>query len=74
MCLSRRNLSPKARRFLAIGNLCLFAGIMMSILAKDFGLHHEALYDSLRGLLLGLAIGFNYGALRLSRNCPQNHP
>ena len=71
MFFRKRYLTPKARRFLAIGNLCLFTGFMMTILGKDFGLHHVAIYDGLRGLLLGLAIAFNFGAFRFSRNCPE---
>lgn len=72
MCLVRRNLSPKARRFLVIGCLCLAAGNSLSIFAKDFGLHHAAISDALRGFLLGLAIAFNFCALRLARNSPAN--
>lgn len=70
MCLARRNLSPKARRFLVVGCLCLAVGNSLSVFAKDFGLHHEAFYDALRGFLLGLAIAFNFSTLRLARNRP----
>jgi hypothetical protein len=73
MCLARRNLTPKARRFLAIGNLCLFAGLMLSLFDKDFGQHHVAIYDGVRGLLIGLSIAFNICAMRIARNCPENH-
>lgn len=72
MCLARRNLTPKARRFFVFGNLCLVAGLLMSVFGKDLGLHHAALYDATRGLLMGLSIGFNIGALRMTRNCPEN--
>ncbi len=74
MCLERRNLSPKARRFLAIGNLCLVAGLSLSIFGKDLGLPQTAPYDALRGFLLGLAIVFNFYALRLARKSPENQP
>ena len=70
MRLARRNLTPKARRFLAIGNFCLVAGLLMSIFDKNLGLNHPAIYDGLRGFLIGLAVTFNFGALRLARNCP----
>ena len=73
MCLAKRNLSPKARRFLAIGNLCLVGGLVMSIFDKDLGLHHAAIYDALRGFLFGLAITFNLCAMRIARNCPENN-
>jgi flagellar biosynthesis protein FliR len=71
MSFTRRHLSPKARLFLAIGNICLFTSVMMTILGKDFGHHHALLYDGLRGLLLGLAISFNFGAFRFAGRCPE---
>jgi hypothetical protein len=74
MCLARRNLSPKARRFLAIGNLCLVAGLLPSIFGKDLGLHQTALYDATRGFFLGLAITFIFFAFRLARRCPEDQP
>jgi hypothetical protein len=72
MCLTRRNLTPKARRFLAAGNLCLFTSVVMPYLGKELGIHHPELFDGLRGLLLGLAICFNFWAFRLGRNCTGN--
>ena len=72
MCLARRNLSPKARRFLTFGNLCLVASLTLSIFDKDLGLHHQDLYDGLRGFFLGLAITFIFFAFRLARRCPQD--
>lgn len=72
MCLAGRNMPPKARRFLAIGNLCLAAGLTLSIFDKDLGLHHADLYDALRGFLIGIAIAFNIGALCLARSRPAN--
>jgi hypothetical protein len=72
MYLAKRRLTPKARWFLAAGNLCLFTGLMMTILGKDFGHYHTLVYDFLRGLLLGLAISFNFGAFCFARNCPSN--
>jgi hypothetical protein len=74
MCLERRNLTPKARRFLAIGNLCLVAGLTLSIFDKDLGLHHQDLYDALRGFFLGLAITFIFFAFRLARRCSEDQP
>ena len=69
MSFTRRQLTPKARRFLAIGNLCLFTSAAMTILGKDFALHHVDIYDGLRGFLIGLAITFIFYAFRLARRC-----
>jgi hypothetical protein len=74
MCLARRNLTPKSRRFLAIGNLCLFFGLTLSLFDKDIGQHHVAIYNSLRGFLIGISIAFNIGAMRLARNCRETQP
>ena len=74
MCLARRNLSPKARRFLVIGNLCLATGLILSVFDKDLGLHHQDIYDALRGFLIGSDITFNFFALRLARKCPEDQP
>jgi hypothetical protein len=72
MCLAKRNLPPKARRFLVIGNLCLSAGLLLSIFGKDLGLHHAIACDALRGFLLGLAIVFNFNAMRIARSHREN--
>jgi hypothetical protein len=74
MCLARRNLTQKARCFLAIGNLCLFSGLMLSLFGKDIGQHHAAIYDAVRGFLIGLSIAFNLGALRMGANCHETQP
>jgi hypothetical protein len=74
MCLARRNLTPKSRRFLAIGNLCLFFGLTLSLFGKDLGHHHADLYDAARGFLIGLSIAFNLGAFRMGANCHETQP
>ena len=70
MCLARNRLSLKARRFLAIGNICLFTSISMSLLQSAFAHQHEPIYDGLRGFLLGLAITFNFYAFRRAKSRP----
>ena len=45
----------------------LVAGLLMSVFDKDIAFHNAALYHGLRGLLIGLSIGFNFGALRLAK-------
>lgn len=72
MYLEKRHLTRKARIFLAAGNLCLFSGLMLTILGKDLGLHHAALYHGLRGFLIGLAIALIFWAFRLSGDCSAN--
>ena len=74
MLFKRRQLTPKGRRFLAAGNLCLFTGCLMTILGKNFALHHADLYDALRGFLIGLSITFNLAAFRFAHRCPTNQP
>ncbi len=70
MCLARRNLSSKARRFLVAGNLCLAAGLVLSIFSRHLAPQHANLYDALRGFLIGLSIAFNIAVLRMRANCP----
>jgi hypothetical protein len=70
MFFKKRQLTPKARRFLAIGNLCLVAGLMLTLFGNGLGLPQSNLLDGLRGFLLGLAITFNFYALRLARSRP----
>lgn len=72
MCLARRNLTPKARGFLVSGCLCLAVGSSLSVFGRDLGVGHQDVYDALRGFLLGLAIAFNFCALRLARNGPKS--
>jgi hypothetical protein len=70
MCLNYRLMPRKARMFLAIGNVCLFAGIVAGNFGHSFGVHQPGWYDFLRGLLMGLAITFNFAAVRFSRRQP----
>ncbi len=67
MCLSHRQLDPKSRRIYAAGNLCLFTGIALTIFRGGFAHHHPALFDGLRFLLIGCAIGLLYWSAR--RGC-----
>ena len=74
MCLARRNLTPKSRLFLAIGNLCLFSGIVLSRFDTDLVQQHAAAYHCARGFLIGISIAFNIGAMRSARNCHETQP
>lgn len=70
MCLAKRNLNPKARRFLALGNLCLLTFFALTLLGKNSNQSHIDLYDGLRGFLIGLSITFNFAAFRFANRCP----
>jgi hypothetical protein len=68
MCLlRRRQLDPKSRRLMAAGNLCLASGLMLTHFEEGLGHHHSAIFDGLRFLLIGLAIGLIVWSVR--RNC-----
>ena len=70
MCLERRQLSRKARIFLALGNLCLVAGLSLSLFNNTLGAQHANSLDFFRGMTIGLAITFLFFAARLSRRQP----
>ena len=74
MCLARRNLSPKAKRFFAIGNFCLASGLSLSLFDKNIGVHYANLFDGLRGFFIGLAIALFFCGFRLSANSSANQP
>ncbi len=70
MCLSRRQLDPKTRRIQSAGYLCLGSSFVPVFLDKHgFGHGHSAVVDTLRFLLLGLAIGLLYWSARRSAGC-----
>lgn len=63
MCAARK-FDKKTRRIYAAAYVCMLAGMLPAIL--DLPLHqHRALYDAIRGLLLGIAIGLFLWVLRL---------
>ena len=69
MCLPYRQLDAKSRRIYAAGNLCLFTGIALTMLADGFGHRHTVIYNSLRFLLMGLAIVFFYRSKHRNDGC-----
>jgi len=71
MCIGRRNLDPKTRRFLAFGNLCLAIGLSLPFLGKCYGLRHHGWFDGLSGFLLGISLVFIVYAFRRSRRCSE---
>lgn len=66
MC-SARLLDRRSRLTLAIGNLCLFTGLSISLWATDFARQHHGVFNGLRFGLLSLAISVNFHAMRSAR-------
>jgi hypothetical protein len=71
MCLlSRRQLDPKTRRIQSAGYLCLASSFVPTLFHEHgVGHSHSAVFDALRFLLLGLAIGLLYWSVRRSGGC-----
>jgi hypothetical protein len=69
MSLSIASLDFKSRVTFAIGNVCLYSGVVLSLFGRSLGAHHPAAYDGLRALLLCLGICLNVWAFRGSRRC-----
>jgi hypothetical protein len=62
-----RHLDLRSRVIFAAGNVCLFSGLMISLLATDFALHHHAAFNFLRFGLILAAICLNFVAMRRAR-------
>ena len=71
MCqFRRRQLDPKSRRIYAAGNLCLVVSLLPSIFLEHGFVHrYSVIYESLRFLFLGLAIGLLYWSARRNNGC-----
>ena len=67
MCLGHRNLSRKARNFLALGNLCMFTGLVLSRYSGSGSAQHANTMHFLTGFLLGIAIAFLTAAMYNAR-------
>jgi hypothetical protein len=68
MCRNIRNFDPQTRRIWTCGNLCLAAGLTLTLFAGSLSHYHPDLYSALRGFLLGLAIVFLFWSTRRMRN------
>jgi len=65
-----RQWDGKTRRIYAAGNVFLLAGLIPTLFGGGpWSLHHRALYDGLRGLCLGLAIGLLLWVVRRKSQC-----
>ena len=67
MYLAKSNLSRKSRILLAVGNLCLFSGLVMSLFNRSR--QHADINHFFVGFLLGIAIALLVAvALQARRN------
>ena len=57
-------LDLRSRITLAAGNVCLFTGVMVALLATDFARRHGAIFNGLVFGLPSLAIALNFHAMR----------
>jgi len=69
MCLFRRQLDSKSRRILSAGYLCLASSFALNHFESGFGHRHPAVFEALRFLLLGAAIGLMFWSSRRSGCC-----
>ena len=69
MCLFRRQLDAKSRRIFAAGNLCLSSGLLLTLVGESHRHRHPAVFDGLRGLLIGLAITLLFWSVRHAGGC-----
>jgi hypothetical protein len=72
MCLLRRDpQNPQSRRILAAGNMCLSSGLMLTIFGEGLRHRHPDIFDGLRFVLIGIAIGLLFWSARRVRANPR---
>lgn len=71
MCIPNRRLNPKARRLIAVANLCLAAGLLLWNFVHPSGNIAREWLHGVCGALLGISIGINLFGLRLARRCAE---
>jgi hypothetical protein len=69
MRLSHSQFDPKTRRILALGNLCLAAGLVLFTFVHPSSQIARNWTHGLSGFLLGFSITVNLFALGLRRRC-----
>jgi hypothetical protein len=69
MCVPYRQLDPKTRRLVAIGNLCLVIGLLLWNFVHPSSQIEKNWLDGVTGLLMGLSIGINLFAFRFAQSC-----
>lgn len=68
MCLPLRRLDRKTRRIYAAGNFCLISWWILTYFGGSFGHLHHAIFNCLRFLFVGCAIGLLFWFAR-RRHC-----
>jgi hypothetical protein len=69
MGLIKRQLDPKVRRRVALGNVCLALGLVLFFFVHPANQTLLNITHGVSGLLLGISIGINLFAWRLARRC-----
>lgn len=72
MCIPNRQLNPKARRLLAIGNISLVIGLLLWLFAHPSGQNERNCLHAVCGFLLGLSVTINLFGLWFGRRCRAN--
>ena len=67
-----RNLNPRARRLMVVGNAALVMAIGLWSFARTAERSTHVWLDFACGLLFGISIASNLAALRLSRPCRES--
>jgi len=67
MCIEVPRFDRKTRLVCAAGNLCLFTGIALTQFGLGWGVHHQILFDGLRGFLVGFSITLMLWVVRRKR-------
>jgi hypothetical protein len=68
MCVPNRQLDPRTRRWMTLGNFSLVAGLLLWTFRSYIPAGPDWLHP-VCGFLLGLSIGINLFRLRLARRC-----
>ena len=74
MYFPNRNLNPRDRKILQIGNLSLVAGLLLWMFVHPTGQFEKNSLHAACGFLLGLSIIINLFGLRFARRCTNVEP
>jgi hypothetical protein len=69
MCIPIRQLDPKTRRLLAIGNISLVVGLLLWLFVHPSGQIEKNWLHAVCGFLLGLSVTINLMGLVFARRC-----